>query len=203
MASNRKRNNMILRIKDDNNTWIDKEKDIVNVFVSYFNFTTSCHTNIKQIFQTVDCRISNEVNADLVKEFTVEEIKGALDQIHSNKAPSPDGMIICFFKKFWPIVGGNVTRILLAFLNGGEQLTSINHTNLVLVPKKKSPCTPKDYKPISLYNVLYKIISKVLANMLKTVLPDIIDESQIAFLKGRMIFDNVMVAHETIQAMKN
>ena len=82
-------------------------------------------------------------------------------------------------------------------------MTSINHTNLVLVPKKKSPSTPKDYRPISLCNVLYKIIFKVLPNRLKTVLPNIIDESQSAFVKRRMIFDNVMVAHETIQAMKN
>ena len=47
----------------------------------------------------------------------------------------------------------------------------------------------------------YKIISKVLANRLKVILPDIIDESQSAFVKGRMIYDNIMVAHESIHSM--
>ena len=36
---------------------------------------------------------------------------------------------------------------------------------------------------------------------MKGVLSDIIDES--AFVHGRMIFDNVMVAHTTIHTMKN
>ena len=72
------------------------------------------------------------------------------------------------------------------------KLPSVNHTNIVLVPKVQSPCSSKQFRPISLCNVIYKIIAKVLANRLKGVLKEIIGQNQSAFVLGRLIFDNAM-----------
>ena len=98
MASNRKRNNMIMRIQDENDTWFDKEEDTANVFLNYFDsiFTTSSFTNMEKIFQTMDSRISEEIKTMLVREFKAEEIKTALDQMNLDKAPGPDEMTVCF-----------------------------------------------------------------------------------------------------------
>lgn len=51
-------------------------------------------------------------------------------------------------------------------------------------------------------NVVYKIIAKVLANRLKVVLHGIISDEQVAFVEGRSIIDNVMVAFKVTHHMK-
>ena len=90
---------------------------------------------------------------------------------------------------------------MLTCLNSGKILKAINHTHITLVPKVKNPEAVADYRPISLCNVIYKIISKVLANRLKRILPQIISKSQSAFVPGRLISDNILVAFETLHHM--
>ena len=48
-----------------------------------------------------------------------------------------------------------------------------------------------------------KKISNVLANRLKFFLPNIISEHQSAFMKNRLISDNLIVAFKTLHSMKN
>jgi hypothetical protein len=79
---------------------------------------------------------------------------------------------------------------------------ALTETLLVLIPKVDSPQAMKEFRPIALCNVLYKIRAKVLANRLRGTMPAIISPTQAAFVPGRAITDNVVVAFETIHYMK-
>ena len=67
-----------------------------------------------------------------------------------------------------------MSQFLLNILKGDLDPGTINKTFIALIPKVKAPSTPKDFRPISLCNVIFKLVSKVLVNRLKGVLPSII-----------------------------
>jgi hypothetical protein len=141
------------------------------------------------------------MNATLLKEFTSSEVEAALNQMHPLKSPGPDGFSACFYQCAWNTVKAEVCQTVLGFLNHDLFDVGINATHIALIPKIKNPSRVTDYRPISLCNVLYKLISKVLANRLKKVLPHIISQNQSAFIPGRLITDNVLVAFEAMHTM--
>ena len=106
-----------------------------------------------------------------------------------------------FYQHFWLVVGDNVVTCVLDFLNNGTAPLDFHETHIVLIPKVKSPTKVSEYRPISLFYVVYKLASKVLAKRLKTLLPSLITENQSAFLSERLIIDNVLVAFEIMNTI--
>ena len=71
-------------------------------------------------------------------------------------------------------MGTEVCRAVVDILNSGFMPPQLNRTHIVLIPKVRNPTCVTDFRPISLFNILYKLISKVLANRLKKIFLDII-----------------------------
>ena len=87
------------------------------------------------------------------------------------------------------------------FFFEGIMENGLNDANICLIPKKDKPNEMSQFRPIGLCNVSYTIISKVLYQRLKKVLPDRKSKIQSAFVAGRQISDNVLIAQEMFQAL--
>jgi hypothetical protein len=109
---------------------------------------------------------------------------------------------IVFYKRFWDILGDDLVTKVLKAINMKKILEGWNDTTIVLIPKVNDPTMVSQFWPIGLCNVGYKVISKMLTNRLKSILPKIISDHQSAFVPGRLITDNILIAYENIHAIK-
>ena len=91
-----------------------------------------------------------------------------------------------------------VTAAVKEFFRSGIMPEGVNDTAIVLIPKIDNPVKLADFRPISLCNIIYKVVSKCLVNRLRPMLEDIISPEQSAFVPGRLITDNVLIAFECI-----
>ena len=81
-------------------------------------------------------------------------------------------------------------------------LLGLNDTSITLITKVRHPQMISQFRPIALCPVLYKIAAKAIANHLRCYMDDIISEEQSAFVPGRLITDNVLVAFESVHTLR-
>ncbi|PNX98065.1 ribonuclease H [Trifolium pratense] len=197
-ANIRRSKNKIETITDTQGQKLYKDTEIENVLVDHFKnlFTKQDTHNIKETVQIVEGRISQDMHQELSKIFTKEEVFQAIKDMKSLAAPGPDGLPALFYHNYWEIIGEDVTNMALDILNNNSDPSHLNSTYICLIPKTNNPSTPSDFRPISLCNVSLKIVTKTLANRIKDMLPEVISPNQSAFIKGRLITDNTIIASE-------
>jgi hypothetical protein len=204
-AASRGKKNKVDHLRNDQGVMITNMKVMGEMTINIFQNLFSAYQNIcpDELLQLIQPRILEEMNDSLCREFTDEEIADALFQIGPLKAPGLDGFPAQFFQRNWSIVKEDITRGVQEFFRTGRTLAGANDTEIVMIPKVDKPELLKDFRPISLCNVLYKIVSKCLVNRLRPLLDEIIDTAQSALIPGQMIMDNALIAFECLHALKN
>lgn len=156
-------------------------------------------SSVTQIQDLLEFRSSNADHEKLLKEVTEQEIKKVLFSMPRHKSPGPDGYTVEFFKTAWPVLGNDFVIAIQSFFLKGFLPKGLNTTILALIPKKNEVRGMKDYRPISCCNVMYKVISKLMANRLKEILPESIAPNQSAFMKDRLMMENLLLASELVK----
>ena len=91
VASQRKRRNEIQKLQDSEGRWHSQQPDLERVASEYFQamFTSASTDSVQQVISHVCEVVSPEMNDMLLAEFSHDEVKRALFQMHPTKAPCP------------------------------------------------------------------------------------------------------------------
>lgn len=129
--------------------------------------------------------------------ITNKEIEAIVFQL----AHGPDSISAFFYHEYWSTVKFDIFNTVHAFFHSRSLLKALNHTYITLIPQVLSPSEVHHFRLISLCNVVYKIISKIFVNRLKPFMDPLITPFQNAFIRGRNIYDNILIAHEVFDML--
>jgi hypothetical protein len=196
--------NRIKKLKKEDGQLEEEEKEMQKMAVEYFKnlYMNDPNLNPSGVIDLDESAISELTNMSLCKPFTDDEIGDALFQIGPLKAPGPDGFPTRFYQRNWDVLKSDVTVAVKQFFESGIMPSGVNDTAIVLIPKGSHPEELKYFRPISLCNVIYKVVSKCLVNNLRPILDDLISPNQSAFIPGRLITDNALIAFECIHNLQ-
>ncbi|KAG7569624.1 Endonuclease/exonuclease/phosphatase superfamily [Arabidopsis thaliana x Arabidopsis arenosa] len=203
--SERHSQNFIHEIIDENGNCLKNMEDIKAEGVRFFSHLLSHQPSdftgisVDDLRELLTFRCSTQEQEQLLVDVTEEEVKQIIFSMPLNKSPGPDGYTVEFFRSTWTVIGSDLTVAIQSFFKFGFLPKGVNATILALIPKKTDASVMKDYRPISCCNVLYKIISKILAKRLKVLLPSFIAPNQSAFIKDRLLMENLLLATELVK----
>lgn len=129
---------------------------------------------------------------------TDSEVISASRSLPNDKVPGPDGYTKEIYIASWTVLGKDFVTAVQSFFLYGFMPKGVNSTILALIPKTENAERMKDFRPIACCNLLYKVFSIILANRLKAILSDAIEPNQSAFIKGRLLLENVILASELV-----
>jgi len=139
----------------------------------------------------------------LERPLELWELTHAVKGMNGGKTPGRDGLPVEFYRALWANIQQPYMDAISASLHSGQLGQSLTQGVITLIPKPgKDPSRLNNWRPITLLNCDYKILAKALAHRLKRVLPRIISKDQRGFMSGQYIGENIRVALDIIDSMR-
>ena len=131
--------------------------------------------NLQKLFYNI--KINKVPDSSLENTIDVDELGKALKSMRNNKSPGIDGIKAEFLKVFWRQLKTFICTALNSCFTKVQLSTSLCQGVTICIPKdKKDRSLIKNWRPITLLNIIYKLASGVIAQRLKKTLPIIISK---------------------------
>lgn len=95
----------------------------------------------------------------------------------------------------------DVHKEVQEFFLGIRSPRQLASTLIILIPKVANPSTFADFCPICLTNFIAKVITRLIAMRLSVLLPKLISQEQVSFMKGRDITEQILLAQEMVHVL--
>jgi len=148
----RRQRNQITILKDENQQWVRDQDQIKQMIFNFYSqlYSTSGPRPYMQILEQCPQLVDADMNADLLAQPTLEEVRVATFQLGASKAPGTDGLNGLFYRTHWEIIKVDIHRAVQHFFQHGILPPSLNNTAITLIPKTPNPESLDQYRPISL-----------------------------------------------------
>ena len=176
------------------------EETIVNFYRDLYENYDKSHLNVindDEFFNNIES-LSAVEETRITNPITTDELKATLVTC-KDSCPGPDGIAYSFILAFWSIFGNLIAEAWNHSLRVGVLPPSHRVSFLKLIPKVgKDLKKLTNWRPITLSNCDHKIITKTYAGRLCAEMDKVIKARQTAYLKNRLINDNVRAIIATI-----
>ena len=119
----RRARNTISSIEDEQGVIRKGHKEVSEVATTNFqNLYSSEETNLNlynEVFSGFTQRVTQDMNDDLTKPITEEEVQAALFDMGPHRAHCPDGFSAVFYQKFWSKCKADIMEEIEKFFNTG------------------------------------------------------------------------------------
>jgi hypothetical protein len=137
-ACHRKRKSFIDKVSAENNNILIQETEKADAFFSHFHelLGTSSPRAVHLDLEELGLPKLNPQGIDFC--FSEEEIWKAIQEIHPDKAPGPDGFTGAFYRAAWPVIKQDLIRAFHALWSlDGRSLYLVNQAYMILLRKKR------------------------------------------------------------------
>ena len=140
--------------------------------------------------------LSPEAASSLGSPMSIDELHLVINSMSSLKSPGPDGIQPIFYQHCWEELHEPIVSFVNNCLVDGCIPNNINKSYICLIPKKDTPSTIHDFRPIGLCNTILKLITKTITSRLRPLMVDLISPLQSSFIKDRTIDENIIILKE-------
>jgi hypothetical protein len=201
MANSRKKKNFIHSLMTANEVVVTQEEKSKVIFDHFFQHLGSYEPRTRSLkLNNLGWQPKDLHHLEL--PILTTELHQVILDAPKEKSPGPDGFIGIFFSLWWDIIKIDLMNAVQHFFTLNQKgLHLLNQAFIVLIPKKANPQRITDFSPISLIHSFAKMISKILANRLAPMLPSLISNNQMAFIKKRCIHDSFIYVQEVVRGL--
>jgi len=144
-ATSRRKINRLTSLVNTPSTRFKDSLVLCNVTRDYFAEIFHKQNNISYlVLDAINPSISADANTNLTTLFTINEFRDAMFSMKLDKYPGPDRFNPDFYQYFWPLIGQEIFQESYSWLTTGTFLSTLNLTNIALIPKEDEQISMKD-----------------------------------------------------------
>ncbi|KAM0889077.1 hypothetical protein ACQ4PT_027916 [Festuca glaucescens] len=136
-ASARRRTNKIKALVHEDGSSCTNIAEIKGKVEDFYDalFSSEPCSGTEAVLEAIPEKVTMEMNGELCKPYSDEEIRTALFQMGPTKAPGPDGFPALFYQTHWEFFKAEICNAVRGFLEGDSIPEGLCDSIIILIPK--------------------------------------------------------------------